>query len=111
LRKVIVRNPRLPGIIFNQLIAYAINELKEANMPNFDETGPHGEGPLTGCGRGNCDTSEVNRKSAEDECGNMKRRRMRQRCSNGTGNGEGRGRNGNGRRKSLRNCEHKGPKQ
>ena len=23
-------------------------------MPNFDGTGPHGEGPMTGCGRGYC---------------------------------------------------------
>ena len=23
-------------------------------MPNFDGTGPRGEGPLTGCGRGYC---------------------------------------------------------
>lgn len=66
-------------------------------MPNFDKTGPMGQGPRTGRGRGNC----VN--GSSDKIGNEV---VNNNTPRGNGLGQGRGRGmGNGPRRNLpQNC-------
>jgi hypothetical protein len=57
-------------------------------MPRLDGTGPCGNGPKSGCGRGNCQTPE---ESGNFGCGRGRGRGLGLGCGRGRGQNEGLG--------------------
>lgn len=50
-------------------------------MPNLDQTGPNGQGAMTGCGRGNCSGNQMGQ-GRRQVCGNQMGQGKRQFCGN-----------------------------
>ncbi len=67
-------------------------------MPNFDNSGPQGQGPQTGRGMGRCQTgTEQLTNNQQGGAGLGLRRGGRCRPNGGNGRGQGRGNRGGGR--------------
>jgi len=66
-------------------------------MPDYDRTGPSGEGPLTGRKRGRCGGSLSEQNKKEDDSGSGRRFGFRRSRGN-NGRGRRRGEQGSGRR-------------